>query len=114
MTEIPWRERSLADLNELARRCAESCQPIARQTNVTLITELGSLPVPVAVNPMHLHEVMQGYLSNAIRHSGPGGRVVLRVEKDQANQAHVIVQDQGSGIDPKILPVIFVPLTGDR
>ena len=99
--------RTSADLNELVRQSIGSFRPTAQQNNVSLVAELGSLPVLVAANPTHILEVLEGYVSNAIRHSPTGGQVVLRVEKTPENLAHVLVKDQGSGIDPKVLPAIF-------
>jgi signal transduction histidine kinase/DNA-binding response OmpR family regulator len=99
--------RSSTDLNELAQQCLRHFQAAARQNNVLLSAELGPLPVLVSANPAHILEVLEGYLSNAIRHSPSGGRVILRVESQPANQAHVFVQDQGSGIDAKIVAGIF-------
>ena len=99
--------RSSTDLNELAQQCLRHFQAAARQNNVLLSAELGHLPVLVSANPVHILEVLEGYLSNAVRHSPSGGRVILRVETQPDNQAHVFVQDQGSGIDAKIVAGIF-------
>lgn len=100
-------KRSPADLNELARQSIRNLLPYAQQQNVSLVAELGSLPVHVAVNPMHIMEVLDGYLSNALRHSPSGGQVVVRVEQNPESQAHVFVRDQGSGLAPNGITVIF-------
>lgn len=100
-------KHSPVDVNELARQGIRNLQTYAQQYNVSLVAELGSLPVQVNVNPAHLLEVLEGYLSNAIRHSPAGGQVVVRVEINQENQAHVLVKDQGAGLDPKVMSVIF-------
>jgi signal transduction histidine kinase/DNA-binding response OmpR family regulator len=106
-TEPAVQGRLSTNLNEVAQQCVRHFQAASRQNNVSLAAELGPLPVVVSANPVHILEVLEGYLSNAVRHSPSGGRVILRVESLPDNQAHVLVQDQGSGIDAKTLAVIF-------
>ncbi len=47
---------------------------------------------------------------NAVRHSGPGSRVVVRVSRD-GDQAVVEVRDDGRGIDPDTLARLGEPFT---
>lgn len=55
---------------------------------------------------IHLQRALSNLLSNAIRHTGPGGEVHLKasVEHDSVLLA---VQDNGEGIGPEHLPYIF-------
>lgn len=100
-------KRSATDLNKLIRQSISQFQPVAQQNGISLIAELSSRPVQAFVNPTHIAEVLQGYLSNAIRHSPEGGQVLLRVERTPENLAHVSVQDKGRGIDNQVLAQIF-------
>jgi signal transduction histidine kinase len=54
-----------------------------------------------------LGKVLEGLLSNAIKFSLQGGSVVVRADSPNETTARVAVQDQGIGIDPKRLPLLF-------
>ena len=64
-------------------------------------------PVPeVEVDPVRIGEVLANLLTNAIRHTPPGGMVRVVVEPDPAGVA-TSVADTGPGIDPRDLPHVF-------
>jgi two-component system OmpR family sensor kinase/two-component system sensor histidine kinase BaeS len=64
-------------------------------------------PVPeVEVDPVRIGEVLANLLTNAIRHTPPGGSVRVVVEPDPAGVA-TSVADTGPGIDPRDLPHVF-------
>jgi signal transduction histidine kinase len=52
-------------------------------------------------------------VSNAVKYSPPGTRVTLRVEKEDA-EAVLTVRDQGPGIPPEDLKVLFQPFGRGR
>ncbi|MCW2504401.1 MAG: histidine kinase [Actinomycetia bacterium] len=57
-------------------------------------------------DPLRLRQVIGNLVSNAIRHTPPGGSVTLRTRTDGP---HVVLEvaDTGSGIDPADLPHVF-------
>jgi signal transduction histidine kinase len=57
-------------------------------------------------DPVRLAEVLQNLLSNAIRHTPPGGRVLVRVSATKAG-VRTEVRDTGAGIDAELLPHVF-------
>ena len=72
------------------------------------------LPI-LEVDPVRIREVVSNLVSNAVRHTPPGGAVVVSgVVAPAANAADahahelvVRVTDTGPGIDPAILPHVF-------
>jgi len=53
-----------------------------------------------------LGQILSNLLDNAIRHSGDGGQVAMRIEPDLGGIA-LTVTDTGEGIAPQHLPHIF-------
>ena len=65
-------------------------------------------PVTVPGDAMRLHQVVANLLANARTHTPEGTpvHVVLAVD-EVAQEARVTVADEGPGIDPGVLPVLF-------
>lgn len=60
----------------------------------------------VHADPVRLRQVISNLVSNAVRHTPSGGRVVLR-SRAQGTELVVEVADTGSGIDAADLPHVF-------
>ncbi|MEU6084229.1 HAMP domain-containing sensor histidine kinase [Streptomyces sp. NPDC047108] len=60
----------------------------------------------VHADPVRLRQVISNLVSNAIRHTPNGGRVVLR-SRVEDGELLVEVADSGSGIEPEDLPYVF-------
>ncbi len=58
-------------------------------------------------DPVLLRQALGNLLSNALRHTPPGGRVVLEAREEGASATLVSVRDTGPGIPPEDLPRIF-------
>jgi signal transduction histidine kinase len=50
--------------------------------------------------------VLENLVSNALKHGGETGEIVVRVEKREG-EARVSVRDSGPGIDPEHVPHLF-------
>lgn len=61
---------------------------------------------PAWFDPLLLGRVFRHLLENAARYCPPGSRIVLRSRR-AANKLEFIVEDNGPGIDPADLPLIF-------
>jgi signal transduction histidine kinase len=80
--------------------------PGAAAAGVTLTTELSDdLPI-IDIDPVRVREVLSNLVSNALRHTPPGGTVSIA---GSANTSSVVlvVRDSGPGIDPALLPHVF-------
>jgi signal transduction histidine kinase len=89
------------DPEAVARRAAERIEPLAQSAEVELQLDVrrGSR---VRSDPEQLEQVLLALLSNAVQHSERGGSVRLRVDG-----VTIVVEDEGSGIDPEDLPHLF-------
>jgi signal transduction histidine kinase len=61
---------------------------------------------PVDVDPVRIGEVFSNLLHNAVRHTPPGGSIVVAAEPAEEGVAFTVA-DSGSGIPPEDLPHVF-------
>jgi two-component system, sensor histidine kinase len=71
---------------------------------------LGAEPVWVQGDPVRLEQVFSNLLGNAIKYTGEGGTISLRLDVERG-EAVVRIRDTGIGIDPAMLSRIFEPFT---
>ncbi|AMM21809.1 hypothetical protein AX769_18705 [Frondihabitans sp. PAMC 28766] len=65
-------------------------------------------PIQLQGDPMRLHQVVANLLGNARTHTPEGTEVWVTLERDdEAGQAVVTIADNGPGIDPAVMPVLF-------
>lgn len=117
LTEMRRVERLVDDLLALAR-LDEGVAPALREVELGPflsglasghegVTELGELPdETLRIDPDLIAQVVRNLLSNASRHAGSGGRVVLSARADGAGLV-VSVDDNGPGIPPQQRERVF-------
>ena len=93
------------DLAELADETAEVLAPIAARRDVTIETGADS-GVTVHADPWALGRVLRNLADNAVRHSPPGGVVLIAVAVDDGRPV-VTVSDEGPGFSDDIRAVAF-------
>ncbi len=99
-------QRETVDLSDLVERAVEGFRAQAVEQEVTLVTELSpDLPL-ISGDEQRLGQVLLNLLSNALRHTPPGGRIVISVRPEPAG-LFVSVADTGRGIPPEDLPHVF-------
>ncbi|MCB0027500.1 MAG: hypothetical protein KDE28_06315, partial [Anaerolineales bacterium] len=112
------RTLSLADSGELTLtrrpvepmallgRAAAAHGPQAQQNNVTLLVEGGDTLPPVNVDADRIAQVLDNLVSNALRYTPAGGRIILSGQRVNGN-VQLRVQDTGPGIPSQDLPHLF-------
>ncbi len=93
------------DLNELVRDLVEQMQVVADARGLRL-RAFTSAPVPLLADALRLRQMMLNLIDNALKYTPAGGRVEVRVERQQGS-ARVSVRDNGVGISAEDLPHIF-------
>ena len=89
------------ELEAFLDQVATAFRPAAREAGVTLEVDSAAGAVVVA-DPVRLRQAVANLVANAVRHTPPGGRVVLRGEPGS-----VAVADDGEGIPAEELPHVF-------
>jgi signal transduction histidine kinase len=98
-------ELSDVDLGALARTTAESARPAAADKGIEIDVRVDS-PPRVEGDAVRLGQVLDNLVSNAVKFSSEGGRVVITAEAD-GDRARVTVSDNGIGIPADEQPQIF-------
>ncbi len=94
------------DIRELVTKIAEILQPEFDLAGVDL--EVNCPPLIIVGDEDMLRQVLVNLLLNSLQASPQGARVTVRVERSGA-RASLVVEDQGCGIPPDLLPSIFKP-----
>jgi len=84
----------------------DAARPAAAAKGVHLEASLDVEAGQVLGDVTRLQQLVGNLLTNAIKFTPAGGKVHLGLEID-AREAHIIVSDNGTGIDPAFLPHIF-------
>jgi PAS domain S-box-containing protein len=106
----------ILDIPSLLREVTEYVSPVASSRNQLLLLELPKSLPSVKADKNRLRQVVLNLLSNALKFTPEGGKIVLRATQKE-DEVIVEVEDNGPGIDPKEQQHIFEPYhrtEGDR
>ena len=95
-----------ADLAAAVEAAADTVRPAATAKNIALVLELERGAGAVRGDPARLQQVVWNLLANAIKFTPAGGRVEVRLSRDQ-DRVRLQVRDSGMGIEPSFLPHVF-------
>ncbi len=98
-----WSE---VDLVNLVQDCFESVSTLAEVKQIKLINDLPQTLPTVAGDAYHLKRVVMNLLGNALENIGPGSSIMIKAQEAQ-DEVQLLVQDNGPGIDPEMLPHLF-------
>ncbi len=79
----------------------------AREKDIDLVCDLNSNELIVSADRDMIFQAVMNLLSNAMKYSHPGQKVILRVGENNQHQAVIEVLDNGVGIPPHCLERIF-------
>jgi signal transduction histidine kinase len=99
-------EKAPLDLPALVGASVDSARPTASANGVFLEVDLQPLSLPISGDPVRLQQVVTNLLTNSLKFTPRGGRVVVRLAQQAAN-AYLTVTDSGSGIREEALPFVF-------
>ena len=92
------------ELGDIAAAAAGAMSGRARDRDVTIVVE--PEPVMVRGDRVRLRQLVTILTDNGVRHSPRGATVRVRVQP-AGDEAVLLVEDQGPGIDPADLPHVF-------
>jgi signal transduction histidine kinase len=95
-----------ADLNSAVKAALDTVRGLAASRNIELAINQSATTLVVMGEPVRLQQIAWNILSNAIKFTEPGGKVMITTETDNG-EARVTVTDTGVGIAPDFLPHVF-------
>lgn len=103
-------KKERVEINRLILTVIKDYQAQYEEKDVKLEVELSTDPLLLEADPIRLTQVIGNLLHNAVKFTDKGGRVIIAVAEDiERRCAIVTVQDNGMGIKPEILPLLFQP-----
>src|SRR5207244_7281652 len=100
---LEMRAIQLAPVIEAA---IDAVREAANAKSIAIDAELESVSVAVRGDAHRLQQVVWNLLSNAVGFTSDGGRVIVRLQRTDAN-AVITVTDTGVGIAPHFMPKLF-------
>jgi len=93
-------------LNSILTEAYETVKPAAEAKNITLVSALSPLYLPVLADHDQMLQAAINLLSNAVKYTPEGGTITLR-SRDLDGQVQFEVEDTGVGLSPENCERIF-------
>jgi signal transduction histidine kinase/CheY-like chemotaxis protein len=94
-----------ADLVMVVQAAVDVIRPAASAKQIRIDLDLGSGPALTYGDPVRLQQIVWNLLSNAVKFTPSGGRIALRLDRQDGYR--LSVEDTGAGIDPSFQPFVF-------
>lgn len=99
-------EMTLISLRDLLSDSQDRFNVLAEKRNISMQTDVAKNVDPVRLNATKMGRVIDNLLSNALRHTPEGGRILTRVQRN-VDGVQVLVEDSGPGFEPEDIPRLF-------
>jgi PAS domain S-box-containing protein len=99
-------ERQPQDLVRVITEATVMLEPLIAEKAIVLREELPEYLPRISVDARRVVQVLENLVSNAVKHTAPGGEICVRAEANAA-EIRVMVKDTGSGIPAESLPHLF-------
>lgn len=96
------------DLGALVSYALEEVSGLIKKKNQNVVIQLPESPVIVLGDELRLGQVLVNLVDNASKYSQPGSEILVSV-KETPESVKVSVEDQGIGIRPEDIALLFTP-----
>ncbi|WP_413160642.1 response regulator [Capilliphycus salinus ALCB114379] len=100
-------DRSDLDLGEICRSAVENFADLASTKEIELLSDIPQQPRTINVDPPLFQRVLDNLLSNALKFSPSGSKIILKAEFLDANGVKIKVIDFGPGVSEELRTSIF-------
>ncbi len=100
------------DLAATVATVVQACRPAMDRRQQTLDLEIAAAPLEVRGDPALMAQVLTNLLSNASTYTHDGGRIRLTAAV-VGDEVVISVGDNGVGIAPEAMPILFDPFVRD-
>jgi two-component system CheB/CheR fusion protein len=104
--------REPLDLVQVVRATVDDLRPELAAAGLSLELDLPVAGLPVDGDPTRLAQVIGNVVQNAVKFTGPGGRISVSAAAEAERGGVVVrVRDTGIGMEPELLERIFEPFS---
>ena len=100
-------EKAPASLSELIHDSLERFQTLSKEQDVKVEALIGPDLDPVSLNSAKIGRVLDNLLSNSLRYTPRGGRVLIKAQRLDNDHVLVSVEDSGPGFIEEDIPRLF-------
>lgn len=98
-------ELARVDMKRVAERTIHLLEPLAKEKNITIYTDLAEGCVILAAED-DIYQIIFNLAENALKYNNFGGNVFIRLRREDGS-AKLLVEDTGIGIPEEDIPHIF-------
>jgi signal transduction histidine kinase len=98
-------EKMQVDVKVLVSETIQALEPLASENNISLVNEIPDLS-EVTLDPIRIRQVFFNLLTNALRHTPAGGKIVISGQID-AGELVISIRDNGEGLEAGQLSAVF-------
>jgi PAS domain S-box-containing protein len=102
--------REVIDLRAVVRRTVDDHRAAFDAAGVLLADDVPADPCPVDADATRLAQVLGNLLGNALKFTGRGGRVEVRLH-GEGDTLRLVVRDSGAGVEPELQAQLFQPFS---
>lgn len=99
-------QKKYINLSEIIQNSAANFRPQFSQKKIEFKAELDGPAICFHADPARIMQIIENLLVNALTYTDEGGTVELTLREDGQN-AYIQVEDNGIGISPEELPMLF-------
>jgi len=93
-------------IHDLVSEVCDVLHPLAEKKTMLLTADTPA-ELEATLDPSRFKQVLYNFLSNAVKFTPAGGKVSVRVTREEEFYFRVEVEDTGIGIDPAEIPLLF-------
>lgn len=96
-------------LADLLREVAEQVRPFVRTRRLEFAVDVAGDLGAFDIDAPKIRDAVLNLLTNAIKFTPDGGQIALQARLDAPDEAAIVVEDRGIGLDPRALNRLFEP-----
>lgn len=106
-------DMSSMDIKDVIQAAVETASPLFLKREHDLSVSFPEDRLIVRGDPMRIEQIIVNLLNNAAKYTQAGGKISLRA-RNENGYAVVIVEDNGIGISPEMMPKVFNLFSQDK
>ena len=102
----PGVKRLATDIKDFIYDTVEFLSPELEKAGIKVKLDIAEHKYPVLIDQSQMEQVLQNLIFNA-RDAMPKGGTITIATMEKGDRIRILIEDEGSGIDPEVLPHIF-------